>query len=52
MPTSVSSWAILSQAFQGCEPIPVVVGNMEMSPKAAQPTEAWVMLNPVQRGLS
>jgi hypothetical protein len=48
----VSSWAILSQAFQGCEPIGVVVGSIEMSPKAAQPTEAWVMLNPVERGFS
>ena len=49
---SVSSWAILSQAFHGCEPIGVVVGSIVMSPNAAQPTEAWVMLNPVERGLS
>ena len=40
MPCSVSSWAILSQAFQGCDPIAVVVGSMEMSPNAAQPTDA------------
>ncbi len=52
MPRSVSLWAIRSQAFQGCEPIGRVVGSIEMSPNAAQPTEAWVMLNPVERGLS
>ena len=33
-------------------PIPPVAGSIEMSPNAAHPTEAWVMLNPVERGLS
>ncbi|CNH33999.1 Uncharacterised protein [Mycobacterium tuberculosis] len=48
----MSSWAIRSQAFQGCDPSAVVVGSMEMSPKAGQPTDAWVMLNPVERSRS
>ncbi|CNV36530.1 Uncharacterised protein [Mycobacterium tuberculosis] len=30
----------------------MVVGNIEMSPNAGQPTDACVMLNPVECGLS
>ncbi|CKS85352.1 Uncharacterised protein [Mycobacterium tuberculosis] len=48
----MSSWAISSQALHGCEPSGVVVGNIEMSPNAGQPTDACVMLNPVECGLS
>jgi hypothetical protein len=43
----VPPWSISSVASQGSDPIEVVVGSIEMSPNAAHPTEACVMLKPV-----